>query len=220
MDTPERPREERTHRRRGRAFDTLAHVFRDVREFIFRNGFVMRNRAGFGRVGNADSGDVPVNNMLEAYYEEGSPDRVNAFIVGRKGDGTKRNTHLIELSANHRPEQSALELGFNNGVIKLRTTREGEDPAVDRTGVTVADPNALSASTLSTGVIVQIVGNGVYGGVVISHVTNRGDIPTTQATGGRYIMILDDGIYLKGLPTSNPGGSGRLWNSSGTVKIT
>jgi len=214
------PPTDRDNRRRGSAFDTLAHVFRDVREFLFQNGFTMRNRAGLGRVGNEQSGDVPVNNMMEAYYEEGSADKINAFILGRRGDGTKRNAHLIELTANHRPEQSALELGFNNGVVKLRSTREGEDPAVDRTGVTVADPNALSAVTLPTGVVIQVVGQGEFGGVILSHVTNRGDVPTTGATGGRTIRLLDDGIYLTGLPTSNPGGTNRLWRDGTTLRIT
>lgn len=220
METTQQPLPERRHRRTGRGFDTLAHVMRDVREFIFRNGFVLRNRAGAGKVGNDETGEVPVNNLVEGYFDEGSPDKVNALILGRRGDGTKRNTHLVEISANHRPEQSALELGFNNGVIKLRTTREGEDPAVDRTGVTVADPNALSDSTLPAGVVVQLVGHGEFGGLVLSHITDRGNIPTTQATAGRYMMILDDGIYIRGLPTSNPGGTGRLWSDGGTVKVT
>lgn len=210
-----------TGKRRGSVFNTLSHVMRDIRELVFTTGFIMRNRPGLGEAGSSATGFVPVKNMFEAYYnEDGVEDKVNGIIIGRMGNGNKRNTNLVELTANCQPRNKNLELGYNNGAVKLRVTRDGENPPVDRTGVTVSDPQTIAPGDLEPGVTVHLVGQGYWGGVVISHVTNKDDSPTTGATGGRYIMILDDGVYIKGLPTSTPGGTGRLWNDAGTLKIT
>lgn len=208
-----------TGKRRGSVFNTLAHVMRDVRELIFTTGFIMRNRPGLNKVGSASTGFVPVNNMFEAYYDKESADKVNGIIIGRMGDGDKRNTNLVELCATSQPGSKNLELGYNNGAVKLRVTRAGENPPVDRTGVTVSDPNTLGPDQ-PAGVTVHIVGQGSYGGVVLSHVADKSDSPTTGASGGRRIMILDDGIYIRNLPTSSAGLlTGALWSNGGVLTV-
>jgi hypothetical protein len=220
IEQKQKPTEQRKHRRAGSAFDTLAHVLRDIREIIFKAGFVVRNRNGLGEVASGATGFVPVKNMIEMYYTENGGDKVNGVMIGRQGDGESRNTSLIELSANANPDLQNLELGYSNGMVKLRATRDGINPELDRTGVSVGDPIAFGTGDLPEGVTVHIVGNGEYGGVVISHTSNRGDSPTSEATGGRYILITDEGIHIRGLDDSNPGGSGRLWKDGTTLRIT
>lgn len=38
--------------------------------------------------------------------------------------------------------------------------------------------------------------------------------------GSYTLTVSESGIRMSGLPTSNPGGTGYLWNDSGTIKIT
>ncbi len=214
------PTTDKTNKRRGSAFSTLAHVFRDVRELVFTTGFLMRNRPGLGKVGSAATGFIPVKNMFEAYYDESATGKVNGIIIGRMGDGEKRKTNLIELSANCDTTQKNLELGYNNGVVKLRVTRDGENPPVDRSGVTVYESQGLATGDQPEGVAVHVVGNGTNGGVIISHITDKSDNPNSGATGGRRIAIYNDGIYFYGLPTASTGlSTGAIWNDAGTLKI-
>lgn len=49
--------------------------------------------------------------------------------------------------------------------------------------------------------------------------TSGGDITLAATNIGRIVMISDQ-LIISGLPTSSPGGSGRVWNSAGTLKIT
>lgn len=239
--------EDKKARRRGGLFDSLAHVLRGVREIVFKYGFVMRNRPGLGKEPSGTTGYVPVKNMFEATNTEDPDGKLNAMMFGRSGDGENRKTNLIELCATAQPEHKNLELGYSNGVVKLRAVRAGENPSIDRSGVTVGDVLGFATGDLVPGVTVHVVGNGYWGGVVLSHITNKGASPTSGATGGRYILINDTDISvygntfrirgnctlsgttvtfsgadirMTGLPTTPPSESGRLWNSSGTLRIT
>lgn len=201
------------HRRRGAAFDTLGHIIRDVRELLFQNGFVIRNRPGLNLGESNDplsSGFIKVFNMFESYFEKipSVAQGINAYILGRRGDGKMRNTSLIELSARHVSEMRN-DQGQNNGVIKLRVTRDDEDPPVDNTGVTVADVGTLGAGL--EGTTVRIAADGSSGGVILAFITSKDQNPN-QA---QYrIRILDNGVYIHGLPTSSPGVSGALWRDN------
>lgn len=215
------PQEEnRTHRRRGRTFDMLAGVARDVRQFFFQNDFVITNRPGklSGLKVSAEeklrTGFVKVKNAFEAYFQTPTEDGINSMMLGRHGEGTYRNTNLIELSANAVSKISSNE-GNTNGWVKLRVTRDSENHAVDRSGVSVYDP--ISRGVATKGVIVHVVSQGDGGGVVIAHIDEREDNPTLA----RPLILVDrDGIQFIGLPTSSAGlPSGGVYNSSGTLKI-
>lgn len=212
--------EDKRARRRGGFFDSLAHVLRDVREIVFKNGFLIKNRPGLGKEASGTTGFVPVKNMVEFANITPPEGKLNAIVVGRSGDGENRNTNLIELSATAQPEHQNLELGYSNGVVKLRAVRAGENPPVDRAGVTVGDVMGFQTGNLAHGVIVHVAGHGEDGGVVLSHITNRADNPSSGATGGRRIMILDYCIRITGLPTSSSGlPSGALWRDGTTLRI-
>lgn len=207
---------ERGSRRRGGAFDTLARILRGITEMRFVNDFIIKNRPRLG--GSA----VKIKNMFEAYYQRPSDDGINAIIIGRKGDGRFRNNHLIELAAKHSTPMSN-DQGFNNGIIKLRITRDDEDPDTDNVGLTVADAGTLSKDV--DGVAVRSVGTGEFGGVLLSWIENRGDNPNPASTqpgpkAPRAIIIQDDCIRIVGLPTSSSGlPSGALYRDGTTLRI-
>jgi len=205
----------KARRRRGSAFDTLSNVLRNVKDLVFVNSFMMRNRPGF-KVTEASQaeGAVNVKNMFEAHYTEKATDGINAMVLGRKGDGTMRDTQMIELAAGHSKEIGANKVGRLNGAVRLRVAETDVIPAADNTGVTVFHPGTIIDN--ATGTAVHIVGQGSQGGVVITWKANRGDNPNT----GRRILITDEAISILGLPTSSSGlPTGALWNSSGTLKI-
>jgi hypothetical protein len=205
------------HRRRGNAFDTLANVFRNVKELVFQNRFVMRNRPGLGI---SEGGGVNVKNMFEAHYTEKATDGINAMVMGRKGDGTSRDTQMIELASGFSKEIGANKVGRLNGTVRLRVTDSEDDPPADNTGVTVYHPGTIIDD--ATGVVCHIVGTGSQGGVVITWKANRGDNPNT----GRRILVTDEkidiigGLSLTSIPTSPSGlPAGSVYSDGGTLKI-
>lgn len=204
-------------RRAGSGFDTLANILRGIKELGFSNAFKIVNRPGRRVDANKklETGLVNVKNAFEMFYAQKSDDGINTIVLGRQGDGKFRNTHLIDVNATHNTTIGSKE-GRNNGYIKLRVTRDEENPESDRSGINIYDPGTVNDVGLS-GVVIQIASQGTNGGVAISHIVNKEDSPTGSAP---YILIDSDGIQMLNLPTSNPGGSGILWNSSGTLRIT
>jgi hypothetical protein len=211
----------REHRRRGSAFDTLANVLRNVKDLVFVNSFIMRNRPGF-KVTEASQaeGAVNVKNMFEAHYTEEATEGINAIVLGRKGDGTSRDTQMIELAAGHSKEIGANRVGRLNGAVRLRVAESDEIPAADNTGVTVFHPGTIIDN--ASGTAVHIVGQGSQGGVVISWKDNKGDNPNT----GRRILVTSEdidiigGLTLTSLPTGPSGlSAGQVYRSGNDLKI-
>lgn len=69
-------------------------------------------------------------------------------------------------------------------------------------------PDTLNLETFNTGM-----------DMVIQTADGKIDI---LSIGGNVDIAVSAGNYIRliGLPTSNPGGSGRVWNDGGTLKIT
>lgn len=168
------------------------------------SGFVIQKRA---RIGNT------YDNVLEIFAADNDPD-TNFMFIGRMGTGEERNISLIELTVNH-DSQVSNNRGFINGILRFRATRDDEDPDSDWSGVTVADVGTIGAGL--SGNVSYVAGDGNDGGVILAHLTSKGQRPSQAPY---QIRILNDGIYAIGLPTSNPGGTGRIWNDAGTLKIT
>lgn len=161
------------------------------------SGFILQKRA---------SVDNTYDNVLELFALNNDPN-LNFIFIGRMGDGEERNLALLELTVKHR-SALATDRGLINGVMRLRATRDDEDPDVDNAGVTVADSGALV--TNAVGVTVRVVGQGAQGGVTISHIANIGDDPrlpglsaSGEATAG--IAVLDGEVDFYGpfLPTED-----------------
>ena len=56
---------------------------------------------------------------------------------------------------------------------------------------------------------------------VLSHVTASGNISSSIGTGSFGSLVVDgSSVDFSGLPTSDPGVAGRLYNDSGTIKIS
>lgn len=205
-----------THRRMGGAFDLLGKTFRKVVLIIFGNGFNIRNRPGL----NVDqslylqTGLIDVKSMTECYYDQPSINGINAYVVGRTGDGQKRNLHFADFSVDHRTEIGN-GLGFVNGVFRVRVSRDGVDEEI-RDGIYVMDRG--TRSTGREGTDIQIIGSGEGGVVHLAWATNKSDHPVNDTIYDLYVDA--NGITMLGLPTSSPGGAGRLWNDAGTLKIT
>ncbi len=210
------PESTRDVRRKGAGFDTLGNILRGLKELAFGNGFNIVNRPGrkIDAKAKVQTGLVNVKNMFEMFYNSMSSDGIQGITIGRRGDGEMSNTNLIQIEANHTSSIGTAE-GRTNGYIKLRLTRDGVTPTSDRSGVNILDPGSVSNGFV--GVAIQVVGQGANGGVVISHITNKADSPTTTVP---YILVDKDGIQMLNLPTSNPGGSGRVWKNGTVLNIT
>lgn len=206
------PEATRDVRRKGAGFDTLGNFVRGLKELGFSNGFRMLNRPGrkITPTEKLATGLVNVKNAFEMFYTKMSDDGIQSLIFGRQGDGKSRFTNLIDFAATHNTKIGSKE-GRNNGYIKLRVTRDDEDPASDRSGVNVYDPGTVNDVGLE-GVVIQVVGQGKDGGVVLSYITDKANSPTS---GVPYILVDGDGIQFINLPVGNPGGaSGRLYRES------
>ena len=211
------PESTRDVRRKGAGFDTLGNFVRGLKELAFSNGFQMVNRPGrkINPTEKLATGLVNVKNAFELFYTKMSDDGIQSLIFGRQGDGKSRFTNLIDFAATHNTKIGSKE-GRNNGYIKLRVTRDGENPVSDRSGVNIYDPGTVNDVGLE-GTVVQIVSSGANGGIAISHIAEKEDNPTS---GVPFILVDVDGIQMFNLPTSNPGGSGVIWKNGNVLNIT
>jgi len=204
------------HRRMGSAFDILAKTLRKISLIIFANGFNIRNRPGL----NVDksqylaTGLVDVKSMTEAYYDQASTDGINGLVIGRTGNGEKRNLHFMDMALDHRTEIGD-SLGYTNGVYRVRVSRDGANEDL-RDGLYVFDRGSESASR--EGTVNWLVAAGEGGQVRLSYMPDRDGNPLTDAIFDIYIS--SRGIFFFGLPTSASGlPSGAIYNSGGTLKI-
>lgn len=199
----------------GGAFDILAKTLRKIGLISFANGFSMRNRPGL-KIDKSDylrTGLVDVKSMTECYYEQPSTEGINAYVVGRTGDGKKRNLHFMDISVDHRTEIGS-DLGYVNGVFRVRVSRDGANDNL-RDGLYVMDRETLSEGF--PGTVVMAVGGGQFGQVRIGYIPDQSMDPNDMPW---EIQVGSAGIRMLGLPTSPPSTAGCLWNSGGTLKIT
>lgn len=204
------------HRRMGAAFDILSKTLRKVVLIVFGNGFTIRNRPGLNidRSQYLQTGLVDVKSMTEMYYEQESLNGINAIVVGRTGNGEKRNLHLFDIEADHRTEIGD-GLGYVNGVIRMRVSRNGVNETI-RDGLYVMDRGTESASR--EGSVNWLVAAGEGGQVRLSYMPNRDGNPLTDAVYDVYVTA--NGIFMFGLPTSSAGlSAGAIWNNAGVLTI-
>lgn len=168
------------------------------------SGFILQKRALIGNT---------YDNVLELFSPNNSPD-TNFVFIGRMGTGAERNISDIEIAPDHRTAVGDAD-GYVNGIFRVRVSRDGVDGDY-RDGVYVFDRGTESSARAGT--VNWLVAAGEGGQVRLSYMANRNGNPLTDALFDIYISAT--GISFFGLPTSNPGGSGKVWNSAGTLKIT
>lgn len=153
------------------------------------------------------------DNVLEIFSPNNAPNS-NYVFIGRTGLGTERNIRVIEIAPDHRTDVGDAE-GYINGIFRVRVSRDGVD-ADYRDGVYIMDRGTESSAR--EGTVNWLVAAGEGGQVRLSYMPNRDDNPLTDAIFDLYISA--DGFTFFGVPTANPGGTGRLWSDAGTLKIT
>lgn len=171
---------------------------------VISSGFILQKRALIGNT---------YDNVLELFSPNNDPD-TNFVFLGRMGTGEERNISLIEVDTDYRTATGDAD-GYINGVFRVRTSRDGADNNF-RDGLYVMDRGTESASRY--GSVNWLVAAGEGGQVRLSYMPNRDGNPLTDSIFDIYIGAT--GITFLGLPTSNPGGSGRVWNSGGVLHIT
>jgi hypothetical protein len=168
------------------------------------SGFILQKRALIGNT---------YDNVLELFSPDNYPD-TNLVFIGRMGTGQERHISVIEIDYDHRTDIGDAK-GYLNGIFRVRGSRDGADND-NRDGVYVFDRGTESSSR--DGSVEWLVAAGEGGQVRLSYMPDRDGNPLTDSLFDIYIS--STGITFFGLPTSNPGGTGRLWNDAGTLKIT
>ncbi len=199
------------HRRRGSAFDTLANIFRNVKELVFQNGVVIRNRPGETKSG---IGDTVFEILSSKPPAEG---KTNFFFYGKRGiadasGDEKNNVNYHEMAANYN-SQGPKGAGVGNGAILFLVRQDG---VVGNAQLGIVHGNIIDAT--STGV--RIVSNGTGDGS--SSDLGGSQIIYINTSSGAVTGITADkeGIQMYGLPNSSPGlSAGTIWNDGGTLKI-
>lgn len=171
---------------------------------VIKSGFIFQKRALLGNT---------YDNVLELFSPDNNP-HSNYVFIGRKGTGEDRNIKFIEIAPDHRTVVGDGE-GYVNGIFRVRVSRNGVDDDY-RDGVYIMDRGTESATR--EGTVNWLVAGGEGGQVRLTYMANRNDNPLTQALFDLYIS--SEGFTFFGVPTSNPGGTGRLWSDAGTLKIT
>lgn len=181
----------------------FTHASAKVGEVI-ESGFIVQKRALIG---------TTYDNVLELFSPNNDP-YTNYFFIGRKGTGEERNIRVVEVAPDHRTAVGDAD-GYLNGIFRVRVSRDGVDDDY-RDGVYIFDRGTESSSR--SGTVNWLVAGGEGGQIRLSYMANRDDNPLTQSLFDLYISSV--GFTFFGVPTSNPGGTGRLWSDGGTLKIT
>jgi hypothetical protein len=197
------------HRRRGSAFDTLANLFRNVKELVFQNNIIIRNRPGEAAAANVESVFEILANKPAA------KGKLNYFFFGRRGiadqqGDTKRNVNYQEITANVDTTQPD---SVGNGNININLAIDG---VRDGGGMGIIYGGAITSGRTGTRAYMSGAGDGStedFGGAQMLFI---------NTSNGSFIGIAVDkeGIQMYGLP-DNPTGleAGTIWNDGGTLKI-
>lgn len=232
--------EDLKHRRKGGAYDDLARILRKINKAQFGTGSIIEDRPGVLSPSQVSDPNtfVKSKSILEIYQQkEAENDNYNLIYIGRKGTGSKRYTNFIELSVNSRSNEGS----SGNGIISLSVSKDGVSiPG----GVNITNMDNLARklnipTMIGKDGIVGIFESRDYGQMSLVYtlvdndkkpinqyicaVSNTGsEISYLDKDGNSiYSVFVDkDGVSIKGLPTSAPSGSNKLWNSAGTLKIT
>jgi len=168
------------------------------------SGFILQKRAL--------TGDT-YSNVLELFSPNNNPSS-NYIFIGRRGTGDQRNIRVVEIAPDHRTAVGDSE-GYINGIFRVRVSRNGVDTDY-RDGLYVFDRGSESSSR--SGTVNWLVAGGEGGQVRLSYMASREGNPLTDALFD--IFVSSEGISFFGLPTSNPGGSGKVWKDGTTLRIT
>lgn len=201
----DRGNEDRTHRRMGGAFDTIARVLRSVGEIVFRSGMVMRNR----KSSTAQATFIESSSVFEMYNDlEAVANKYNLVFIGRRGTGENKNTHYLEFYVDSR---TTSEPSSANGQFRIGMSRNGTNLNSNLQFVDLASQPVYVGN--NGGRFFVLGGDGNEGGVQISHLGAAGS--------ALFSLVVDgDGIQMSGLPTSSAGlAVGTIWNDAGTLKI-
>ena len=98
---------------------------------------------------------------------------------------------------------------------------EGNDVIAARFSSTAVNLNKDISNTLGTDVVINDSLKVNQELNVLSHITASGNISSSIGTGSFGSLVVDgSSVDFSGLPTSDPGVAGRLYNDSGTIKIS
>ena len=191
------------------------NIVGDASRIVFTHGSGSRKNtitSGFILQKRALTGDT-YSNVLELFSPNNDPSS-NYIFVGRRGTGDSRNIRVVEIAPDHRTDVGDSE-GYINGIFRVRVSRNGVD-ADYRDGLYVFDRGSESSSR--SGTVNWLVAGGEGGQVRLSYMASREGNPLTDALFD--IFVSSEGISFFGLPTSNPGGSGKVWKDGTTLRIT
>lgn len=200
-------KEDKNHRRRGGAFDTLSKFLRSIEKAVFKLGSVIQDRPGDSSIDGIDAPSV-----FEIYQQNRTEkDKFNLFYIGRKGTGESKNTNYLELIADSKTDSKR---SSGNGQIRINVSRDGQNLS---TAFSLIDLSTAVGGEGLEGPRFQIVtreSDGANVGFEIGHFGTNGAL--------KFALAIDsDGIQMFGLPTSDPGKAGALFTGtvSGTPRV-
>ena len=143
------------------------------------------------------SGDISASGNI--FGHTGSFDYLESDkIVGHKGDAN-----------------TGLQFASNTVIL------EADDIVIGKFASTLINLNKSISSTLTEDVVIDDSLKVNQELNVLSHITSSGNISASIGTGSFGSLVVDgSSVDFSGLPTSDPGVAGRLYNDSGTIKIS
>ena len=201
---------EKSNRKQGGAYDTLARVLKGIKKIVFGTGTIIEDRPGVKEAGGKITNFVNSNSVFEIYQKEPVKNSYNFIVFGKKATGELFNTNYIDLHVNAKSS----EVSPGNGQIGFKLSKGGIPYRNAKIALYEAE-NYVDQGLLGAGARVEITGEETGGGVQLAYFRNSTDTFPTS-----YFILDADGIQMYGLPTTNPGVGGKLWNDAGTLKIT
>lgn len=176
-------------------------------DITLKRNFIIRNRKGM-----VPGQEHPMDNSVVMYFNEELPARFNHIFLGDNSvKGDFRNNCLASRVVY---KEGAPDV-FNNGAVQFMLIRKEDlkpDGTIKNEGIPQITIHPIEAYGLGLkdGEVVSLLGTGENGVAQIGYVDST----------AKYMQFSKSGIFFIGLPTSDPGVAGAVWNDTGTLKIS
>ena len=175
--------------------------------------------------GYFETGDVPSQaqyaDLIDSNFNLSEADSILVTNITASGNISSSGTILANKIES---DQLVSHIGDANTGLQFADDTviiEGNDVIAARFSSTAVNLNKDISNTLGTDVVINDSLKVNQELNVLSHVTASGNISSSIGTGSFGSLVVDgSSVDFSGLPTSDPGVAGRLYNDSGTIKIS
>jgi hypothetical protein len=206
------------------------HVRSDKGEVILKKNFVIENRKALKDTTIEGKISPDTDNSATLYFNNVDRSRLNHLFLGYASAKGNYNTSVLSGAVVNKENIPRVKIDGenypnpNNGIIQFKVFHQKyfdsnglpiyTSPDGGQPNIVVGERGLFAGQEGVEGVVSQVVGTGKNPYASIGTFVEDNTTPST------FVACDKDNVYIYGIPTSDPGVAGAIWNSSGTLKIS